>query len=363
MNALIGRVARPEEARSLLGMSITVLLLHAVGWGGLAVLILPAYGAAGGNTGFLLGLAVSAYALGIRHAFDADHIAAIDNATRSLLSRRRQAVSVGFWFALGHSSVVLVSVALLVLGLDAFSAQLADDGSALRRAASVWGAAFSGFFLLLVAALNLPALRGMRQALRSSGSGALDQRAVEAALNRRGVLSRVLHPFAGMIDRPSRMYPVGFLFGLGLDTAASVALFVAAAGLAPALPWYGVLLLPVLFTAGMTLFDSADGLFMNHLYQKAAADPYRRLHYNLAVTGISVGVAFFIGGTGLLAAAADVFGAVGPLAALAAFDVNLLGVGIALVLGVVALATARRRSAAGPRTLAVSPPTLRERST
>ena len=308
-----------------------VVLLHLVGWGALLALVL---GTGTAGTGLFAGLALSAYALGIRHAFDADHIAAIDNATRSLMARGRESAATGFWFALGHSSVVLLSVLLLALGFEVFAGGLADEGSGLRQAAGLWGGTVSGLFLVTAGVLNLAVLLRLRRTRRAARTGAVDAAELDAHLDRRGVLHRVLHPVTRAVDRPARMYPVGFLFGLGLDTAASIGLFVMAGGLAPGLPWYAVLVLPVLFTAGMALFDSADGILMNRVYGWACADARRKLDYNLVVTTVSVVLAFVIGGTSLLSVLAEVLQpADGALAAVAAVDLNFLGVAVIVFFG------------------------------
>ena len=323
----------PAARRSATTIGATVVALHIVGWGALLGLVLGAETAAGG-TGLFVGLALSAYALGVRHAFDADHIAAIDNATRALMARGRASAATGFWFALGHSSVVLLSVLLLALGLEAFAGGLADEGSGLRRAAGIWGGTVSGLFLLAAGALNLAVLLRLRRARGAARAGVLSAAELDAHLDRRGVLHRVLHPLTRVVDRPAKMYPVGFLFGLGLDTAASIGLFVMAGGLAPELPWYAVLVFPVLFTAGMTVFDSADGVLMNRVYGWSSADARRRLNYNLTVTTVSVVLAFVIGGTGLLSVLAELLRpAGGALAAVAAVDLNFLGLAVIVLFG------------------------------
>ncbi len=322
----------PEEKRSLLGIAATVAVLHAAGWGALFGFVLPQQQAAGGNAGGLLALGLGAYALGIRHAFDADHIAAIDNATRRMVGAGRRPLTTGLWFALGHSSVVVAAVVLLLLGTDAFAGALADEGSALRRLSAVWGGLVSGFFLILVGVLNLSAFRGLRGMLRRARSGELPDAELDIHLERRGLLVRVLRPLAGLIDRPVKMYPVGFLFGLGLDTAASVVVFVVAAGMMSGLPPYSVLVMPALFTAGMALFDSADGVLMHRVYRWASESPYRKLRYNLVVTAVSVLVAFVVGGTGLLTVASDLAGeSGGPLSLIAGLNLEYLGIGLVLL--------------------------------
>lgn len=336
-----------EQVRGLTGMWATVLSLHVLGWGALFAWLLPAQTAAGGSPGVLLGLAVSAYALGVRHAFDADHIAAIDNATRQFLTRGRTTVTTGFWFALGHSSVVVLSVLLLALGVEAFAGNLADEDSTLRQAAGIWGGTVSGMFLLTAGVLNLPALRSLHRLRRTMGNGPVDESELHTHLNRRGVLHRLLHPLTRTVDRPAKMYPVGFLFGLGLDTAASISLFVLAGALAPGLPWYATIVLPVLFTAGMTAFDSADGLMMSRIYSRATGDARRTVDYNIVVTGVSVFIAFLIGGTGLLTVLAELTGSShGILAAITAVDLNFLGIALIAFFALTWAATAALRKTA-----------------
>ena len=351
-----------DEKRSLLGMSATVVVLHIVGWGALLLLALPELSHAGGNGAVFLGFAVSAYALGVRHAFDADHIVAIDNATRRLVSAGRRPVSVGFWFALGHSTVVVVTVALLVVGIDAFAGNLSDGGSTLRHVAGLWGAAVSGVFLILMGALNLSALRGLRTMLRGVRSGQFVESELDGHLNNRGVINKVLRPVARLVDTPRKMYPVGLLFGLGLDTAASISLLVTGGVLTPNLPWYAVFILPILFTAGMALFDSADGILMNRVYHWASVDPYRKVHYNLIVTGVSVFVAFFVGGMGLMSVATDLGIGNGALDVFAAVDLNLLGetlIGVFAFIWISAALWRRGRPIQPPTSLALIEPRTR----
>ena len=320
---------RVTERRSLLTVGAAVTGLHLLGWGALLVLVLPAQDEHGGNTAALLALAISAYALGVRHAFDADHIAAIDNATRKLLAENRPTTSTGFWFALGHSSIVMISVLLLAMGLETIAGGLSDENSGLRSAAGIWGATISGLFLLAVGALNLPALLNLHRIRRTLHTGPLDEADLQHHLDHRGVLHRLLRPLSRLIDRPARMYPIGFLFGLGLDTAASISLFVLTGALAPSLPWYTLMVLPILFTAGMTLFDSTDGILMSRLYRWASAGPRRKVNYNLVVTAVSVSVAFLIGGTGLLTVLAELAGSpTGLLHAMTAINLNFLGVAL-----------------------------------
>lgn len=300
-----GTAFHTEEKRSLIGISATVALLHLVGWGVLLGVVIPEQVRFGGNASTVLALAVSAYVLGVRHALDADHIVAIDNVTRRLISLGRRPISVGLWFALGHSTIVVVCVILIVVGIDVFAGSLLDDDSILRDISGMWGATVSGLFLILLGVLNLSALKGLRSMLKSARPGKYLESDLEEHLSHRGLYSKILQPLLKIIDKPIKMYPVGLVFGLGLDTAASVSLFVVGAAMMHDISWYGALVLPLLFTSGMTLFDSVDGILMNRVYRWASIDPYRKVYYNLVVTSVSVAVAFLVGGVGLISVLVD----------------------------------------------------------
>ncbi|GAA3168127.1 HoxN/HupN/NixA family nickel/cobalt transporter [Blastococcus jejuensis] len=279
------------ELAVLLGI---VAVMTAAGWTLLAAVVVPQQLDLGGQV-FGLGLGVTAYVLGVRHAFDADHIAAIDNTTRRLLAEGRRPLSAGFWFALGHSTVVAVLATAVALGARSVTA-LADDGSGVRQGLGVLGAGVSGLFLYLIGALNLVALIGLLRHYRSSRAGRADPAALEEFLERRGLYNRLLRPLMRSIHHPAQLFPVGLLFGIGFDTATEVTLLaLAGTGAAAGLPWYAVLVLPLLFTAGMTLFDTLDGAFMIVAYRWAFAEPVRKLFYNLTITGLSVAVALLIG--------------------------------------------------------------------
>ncbi|WP_159084990.1 HoxN/HupN/NixA family nickel/cobalt transporter [Planctomonas deserti] len=323
MTTLTTLLPATPHHRALLGISSAITLLHLSGGGLLFTLLLPTAAAAGGSPGALLGLAVGAYALGIRHAFDVDHIAAIDNATRQLISQGRESVSTGFWFALGHSSVVFGSVLILTTGVDTFAEALTNENSPLRHTAGIWGGTVSGVFLITAGALNLPVLRSLLHLRHRKDVSTTE---LHNQLERRGVLHRLFHPFTRLVDRPTRMYPVGFLFGLGLDTAGSISLFVLASTLTPGLPWYAALVLPVLFAAGMTLFDSADGILARTVYAWGTDGNRRTIIYNLIVTAVSVFIAFLIGGIGLLTVASDLVGsrALDPVMTI---DLSTVGIG------------------------------------
>jgi high-affinity nickel-transport protein len=280
--------------REVVVLLAIIAALTAAGWTVLALLVVPQHLSLGRQV-FGLGLGVTAYTLGVRHAFDADHIAAIDNTTRKLLADGRRPVSVGFWFALGHSTVVGLLAAAIAAGAR-FVAGLTNGDSTARADLGVVSASVSGLFLWLIGALNLVAFVGIARLYRRSRRSGLDPAALERALDNRGLLTRLLRPLMRSIRHPAQMYPVGLLFGVGFDTATEVTLLVlAGSGAAAGLPWYTVLVLPLLFTAGMTLFDTLDGLFMTVAYRWAFADPVRKLYYNLTITGLSVAVALLIG--------------------------------------------------------------------
>ena len=288
--------------RDVLGYATVIAAIHAAGFGLMFFVIAPRQLHAG-STVLGMGLAVTAYLLGVRHAFDADHIAVIDNTTRKLMnSGARPAAGVGFWFAMGHSSVVLVMTALVALGVRA-AATTMNGGNTVSEWLSLAGTLTSGLFLTLIGLLNLVTLRGIWTLTRTvRATGHLPEDELEHHLNQRGLLARILGPVGRRVTRAHHLFPVGLVMGLGFDTASEVALLVlAGTGAASGLPWYAVMVLPLTFAAGMTLFDFADGLVMTHAYRWAFTNPLRKLFYNLTVTAMSVAVALVIGGIELLA--------------------------------------------------------------
>jgi high-affinity nickel-transport protein len=307
-----------------------VTLLHVVGWGTLLWLVAPQHYDLGGAGVFGVGLGVTAYLLGMRHAFDADHIAAIDNTTRKLMSDGQRPLSVGFWFSLGHSSIVFGLCFLLGIGMRALAGQVGTDSSALQNATGLIGTLVSGVFLLLIAAVNLVVLVGIVRVFGRMRGGGHDEAELERQLDNRGLLNRVLKPATRAVRKPWHMYPVGLLFGLGFDTATEVSLLVLAGGAAAfELPWYAILTLPVLFAAGMSLLDAADGCFMNFAYGWAFAKPVRKVYYNITITGLSVAVAAIVGTIELVGLLADKLGVShGPLAAIASVDLEHVGYAI-----------------------------------
>ena len=314
-------------------MATFVLLLHILGWGLLVLVVAPHRYELGSSGVFGVGLGVTAFLLGVRHAFDADHIAAIDNTTRKLVGERKSAVSVGMWFSLGHSSVVLVLCLLVAAGISALAGQVADDASQLQQTTGLIGTLVSGVFLLLIGLLNLSALVGIAKVFRRLRTGELDEAELEHHLGNRGLLARLLGRVLRGVTKSWHMYPVGFLFGLGFDTATEVSLLVlAGGGAAFSLPWYAILVLPVLFAAGMSLFDAADGVLMSAAYQWAFVKPIRKVFYNLTVTALSVAVALIIGSVELLGLLAQKLGVrAGPLAWAAQVDLEHMGYGIVVL--------------------------------
>ncbi len=292
--------------RSVLGMVAVVLGLHVAGFGLLFLLVAP-HGYSLGATGtFSVGVGVTAYTLGLRHAFDADHIAAIDNTTRKLIGEGERPLSVGFWFSLGHSSVVFALSFLFALGIRALSGPVADESSVLHEVTGWVGAGVSGAFLYVIAALNLVILVGILRVLGEMRRGEFDEAELERRLDRRGLMSRFYRRFTRAIAAPWQMYPIGLLFGLGFDTASEVALLFLAAGAAGAgLPFYAIICLPILFAAGMSLLDTIDGSFMHVAYGWAFARPVRKVFYNLTITALSVVVALVIGSLELFSLLAE----------------------------------------------------------
>jgi high-affinity nickel-transport protein len=283
------------QKRTLALMLGVVVTLHALGFVTLLALVGPRHriGAGGGLT---IGIGLTAYTLGLRHAFDADHISAIDNTTRKLMAEGKRPLSVGFWFSLGHSTIVFALTLLIAVGVRALDAPVKNDHSSLHRLTNGIGTLVSGSFLYLIAAINVVTLLGIVKVWRDMRGGRYDEDALERKLDQRGLMNRLLGRLTRTVSGPGRMYPIGLLFGLGFDTASEVALLVLAAGAAGAgLPWYAILCLPILFAAGMSLLDSIDGSFMNFAYGWAFSKPVRKVYYNLTVTGLSVAVALLIG--------------------------------------------------------------------
>ncbi len=316
--ATIGALMRESfdrgERRRLAGFFGGVGLLHVAGWG----LLLAA--AAGQPT--ILALGGLAYTFGLRHAFDADHISAIDNTTRKLLQDGRKPVGVGFFFSLGHSTVVFIIAAALGLTVKWIVEGVAGNGGQLRTVGGMLGTVVSGGFLVLIGVLNLVILLDIVRVYRKLKAGGYDDQSLELDLSAGGFMSRIFGRLFRVISHSWQMYPIGFLFGLGFDTASEVAILAISAGAAAkGLPFVAVIALPLIFAAGMSLMDTADGAFMAKAYSWAFTSPIRKVFYNLTMTSLSVFVALFIGGMELMQAVIRAFGLTGGVfGAIAGFD-------------------------------------------
>jgi len=357
----LGQLCRslsPHDWTSLAGLTGFIVLIHVVGFGILFGLAAPAHYSLGGDhPTFTIGVGVLAYTFGLRHAFDADHIAAVDNTTRKLLSdnaerealgqpNQRRPLSVGFWFSLGHSTIVFALAFLLALGVKALASPVEDDGSTLHSVTGVIGASISGIFLWILGILNLVVLLGIIKVFREMRIGTYDEQTLEDQLNKRGFMNRFLGGLTKSVRKPWHIYPIGVLFGLGFDTATEVGLLVLAGGAAAfSLPFYTILVLPILFAAGMCLMDTADGVFMNAAYGWAFAKPVRKVFYNITITSISVAVALIIGTVELVGVLADQANITsGPLGWIANINLDYAGyaiVGLFFVSWLIALAVWR----------------------
>jgi high-affinity nickel-transport protein len=319
------------STRELVGMATTIALLTVLGWAVLAWIVSPVNALASAEQTFGWGIGLTAYLLGIRHAFDADHIAAIDNTTRKLVQENKPAGSVGFWFSLGHSTVVFLLALLVTMGAKSFLGAVGNDDSALKQSLGLVGTLVGGGFLVLLGLLNLQALIGVGRVFAKMRTERLDEEALEKHLDSRGLMARVLHRALSTVRKPRHMYFVGFAFVIGFDTAKEVTLLVVADGVAASsMPWYAVLVVPVLFAAGMCLFDTADGVLMAAAYQWAFITPVRKVFYNLAITALSVLVALGIGGIELLQLLGKELGITGGIFALLT-QVDLQRMGYAIV--------------------------------
>lgn len=286
----------PRERAHVVAMYGSILALHVLGFAVFILFVVPQH-----YRGLGIGVAGLAYTLGLRHAFDADHISAIDNTTRRVMQERRgtdrpRPLGFGYFFSLGHSTVVVaIGVAILLAEKTVFSA-VANPHSGLESFGGVFGTAVSAGFLFLIGGLNLTILAGIVRIFRKMRSGGYDDATLERELDNRGFFFRFLGRFAKGVDKEWKIYPVGVLFGLGFDTASEVALLATVAlEASQRIPWYSILCLPVLFTAGMTLMDTTDGIFMNLAYGWAFFNPVRKVYYNLSITGLSVAICFFVG--------------------------------------------------------------------
>src|SRR3989440_9747174 len=319
MRALITRSFDRGERTRLAGLFGSIGVLHLAGWG-----LLLAYAAS--HPGFIW-LGGVAYMLGLRHAFDADHISAIDNTTRKLLQSGRRPAGVGFFFSLGHSTVVfLIAVALGLAVRWIVQGVVADNGE-LRNIGGAIGTLVSGAFLVLIGVMNLVVLLDIVRVYRKMRRGEYDRDGLEHELMTGGLMTRIFGRIFRVIDHSWQMYPVGFLFGLGFDTASEVALLAISAGAAAqGLPFAAVISLPLIFASGMSLMDTMDGAFMSKAYSWAFASPVRKVFYNLTVTSLSVFVALFVGVVELTQVLIQLFHLRGgPWDAIAGLEVGHLG--------------------------------------
>src|ERR1017187_8361051 len=284
------------QRRTLVMMILIVGGLHVLGFVTLFALVAPSHYHLGASGTFTVGIGITAYTLGMRHAFDADHISAIDNTTRKLMSEGKRPLSVGFFFSLGHSTIVFVLAFMFAAGIKVLDGPVRAGASGLHDVTNWVGTGVSGTFLYLIAALNVVILWGIVKVFLEMRGGHYDEAQLEHQLNTRGLMNRLFGRFTKTITRSWQMYPIGVLFGLGFDTATEVALLFLAAGAAGAgLPFYAILCLPILFAAGMSLLDTIDGSFMTFAYGWAFSRPVRKVYYNMTITGLSVAVALVIG--------------------------------------------------------------------
>src|SRR6266481_763358 len=273
----------------LSGLFGSVALLHVLGWGIMLLLVAPRFPV-------MLGLGGLAYTFGLRHAFDADHISAIDNTTRKLLQEGKKPLGVGFFFSLGHSTVVFLIALALGFATQFVVSNVISANGDLKSVGGLIGTGVSGVFLLLIGIVNLIILLDILKLFRRMRAGAYDRPSLEHELVAGGLLTRLFGRLFRLITHSWQMYLVGFLFGLGFDTASEISFLAISAGAAAQhIPTYALISLPLIFAAGMSLMDTADGAFMSQASSWAFSNPVRKVFYNLTMTGLSVFVALFVG--------------------------------------------------------------------
>ena len=252
----------------------------------------------GNVSAVLAGLGIVAYILGLRHGVDADHIAAIDNTTRKLMQEGKKPLTVGTWFSLGHSTIVVGLIVLLVISTRAITGSI----PLLQSDGAVLGTAISGAFLCIIGLVNVAIVLGIYNIYKELKIGRLDHAQLEELLNKRGFLNRYFSPLFKIVKKPWQIYPIGVLFGLGFDTASEVALIAISVGVgvSSSVPLWMILALPFMFTCGMVLVDTTDGVAMRVAYGWAFLKPIRKIYYNLTITLISILVAFLVGGVEIL---------------------------------------------------------------
>ncbi|HWE69311.1 MAG TPA: HoxN/HupN/NixA family nickel/cobalt transporter [Acidimicrobiales bacterium] len=276
-------------------MTMVILAMNLGGWAIFAFAILPHHVHYKG-LGVGVGVALTAWTLGMRHAFDADHISAIDNVTRKLMADGKRPLGTGFFFAIGHSTIIFALGIGISIAARAFFGAVVDPNGSVASVGGIIETGLSGGFLYLIAALNLVVLFGIFRVFRDMRRGLYDEEELELQLQSRGLMYRFFGRFMRSISHTWQMFFVGLVFGIGFDTATEILMLSATAAAAIAgLPWYAVLALPALFSGGMVLFDTLDGCFMNFAYGWAFARPVRKVYYNLVITGLSIAVAFIVG--------------------------------------------------------------------
>ena len=287
----------PGERRRVFVMYGSIAALHLLGFVIFIAFVIPAH-----YKGLGIGVSVLAYTLGLRHAFDADHIAVIDNTTRKEMNERQgtgkpRPFCFGYFFSLGHSTVVVAMGIGIVVAEKVVLGQVLNSNSTLERFGTLFGTLISAGFLFLIGALNLVILSGIIKVFRAMRRGKYDEAELERQLDNRGFFYRFFGKWMRAISKEWQLYPVGVLFGLGFDTTTEVLLLATTAFLAlQHIPWYAICCLPVLFTAGMAIMDTTDCIFMNLAYGWAFFNPVRKVYYNLSITGLSVAICFFVGG-------------------------------------------------------------------
>jgi len=278
----------------------------------------------------LAGLGIITYVFGLRHGVDADHIAAIDNTTRKLMQDNQRPFTVGMWFSLGHSTIVVGLTLSLIFATRAIIGQI----PVLESGGAIIGTMVSGVFLWLIGIVNLVIVLGIYRIFKESKKGKLNQVELEGLLDNRGFLNRYFRPLFKIVKRPWHIYPIGVLFGLGFDTASEVALIAISVGIgvSSSIPIWMILVLPFMFTCGMVLVDTTDGLAMRVAYGWAFLNPIRKIYYNLTVTVISVLVALAIGTAELLQVIVSELGLTGAFwSMLGSLDFETMGFGIIII--------------------------------
>lgn len=284
----------------------------------------------------LWGLGLVAYSLGLRHAFDADHIAAIDNTVRKLVHAKHRSTGVGFFFSLGHSTVVFLMAVIIGFSVKWAKIQMPF----FQAVGGKIGACVSGTFLLAVAAFNFIILLSLLKSVKAMKAGQVQQDVLEDLLLSRGFIASLVKPLFKVISKEWQMYPTGFLFGLGFDTATEIALIALSAGAAKAsLPLSGILSLPLLFAAGMCLMDTTDSVMMSGAYNWAFEAPLRKIYYNVTVTTISIVAAFFIGALELIQVALESNPTSGFWAWIQTLDLGNLGLWLSFLFAVLWVVT------------------------